>query len=188
MAIFLKKEDLASLLEKISEGSTVHFERLYDRYFSKCYSIALYFLQSPEFAEDIVADVFLTLWQRKERLKDVKEWDNYLFTTIRNHTFTFLQKNPPQNLVDIDTYDIDIPGNYLTPEEKLLKKDMEEVIQQAIRELPQKTRIVYCMVKEKSMSYKQVSDALNISERTVNTHMTNAIRKLTVSLRNYLKK
>lgn len=60
-------------------------------------------------------------------------------------------------------------------------------MQQAIRQLPEKTRIVYCMAKEDHMSYKQISEALDISERTVNTHMTTAIRRLTENLQKYFR-
>lgn len=99
----------------------------------------------------------------------------------------FFKKNRQDNLSSIDQIIIEIPGNDLTPEEKLLKKDMEECMQQAIRQLPEKTRIVYCMAKEDHMSYKQISEALDISERTVNTHMTTAIRRLTENLQKYFR-
>ena len=75
----------------------------------------------------------------------------------------FWRKTDQDNLSSIDQIIIEIPGNDLTPEEKLLKKDMEECMQQAIRQLPEKTRIVYCMAKEDHMSYKQISEALDIS-------------------------
>ena len=107
--------------------------------------------------------------------------------TTKNHAITFLEKNRQDNLSSIDQIIIEIPGNDLTPEEKLLKKDMEECMQQAIRQLPEKTRIVYCMAKEDHMSYKQISEALDISERTVNTHMTTAIRRLTENLQKYFR-
>mgnify|MGYP000046645826 FL=1 len=64
---------------------------------------------------------------------------------------------------------------------------MEENMQEAIRQLPEKTRIVYCMAKEEYMSYKQISEVLDISERTVNTHMTTAIHRLTESLQKYFR-
>lgn len=182
-----EKDDITYLLRQISEGNASCFEKMYKRYFKKCYSIALYFVQSTSFAEDVLSDVFLTLWNKRENLKDVKDWDSYLFTTVKNHAITFLEKNRQNNLSSIDQFTIEIAGNELTPEEKLLKKDMEENIQQAIQQLPEKTRIVYCMAKEEYMSYKQISEALDISERTVNTHMTTAIRKLTESLQKYFR-
>ena len=168
-----KEDDISYLLSQISEGNSSCFEKMYKRYFKKCYSIALYFVQSTSSAEDVLSDVFLTLWHKRENLKDVKDWDSYLFITTKNHA--------------IDQIIIEIPENDLTPEEKLLKKDMEECMQQAIRQLPEKTRIVYCMAKEDHMSYKQISEALDISERTVNTHMTTAIRRLTENLQKYFR-
>lgn len=182
-----KEDDISCLLRQISEDNSSCFEKMYKRYFKKCYSIALYFVQSTSFAEDVLSEVFLTLWDKRQNLKDVKDWDSYLFITVKNHALSFLEKHRQDNLSSINQIVIEIPGNDLTPEEKLLKKDMEENMQQAIQQLPEKTRIVYCMAKEELMSYKQISEALDISERTVNTHMTNAIRKLTASLQKYFK-
>lgn len=182
-----KEEDITYLLRQISEGNASCFEKIYKRDFKKCYSIALYFVQSSSFAEDVLSDVFLTLWNKRQHLKEVKDWDSYLFITVKHHAITFLEKNRQDNLCSIDLITAEIPGNDLTPEEKLLKKDMEEALRQAIKQLPEKTRLVYCMAKEEQMSYKQISEALDISERTVNTHMTNALRKLTESLQKYFK-
>lgn len=142
---------------------------------------------SSSVAEDVLSEIFLTLWDKRQNLKDVKDWDSYLFITVKNRALSFLEKHRQYNLSSINQIVIEIPGNDLTPEEKLLKKDMEENMQQDIQQLPEKTRIIYCMAKEELMSYKQISEALDISERTVNTHMTNAIRKLTASLRKYFK-
>lgn len=182
-----QEEDITYLLYQISESNSYCFEKLYKRYFKKCYSIALYFVQSSSFAEDVLSEVFLTLWNKRRNLKDVKDWDSYLFITVKNHALTFLEKNRQDHLSPIDALTVEIAGNELTPEEKLLKKDMEESMQQAICKLPTKTRMVYCMAKEENMSYKQICEALGISERTVNTHMTTAIRRLTESLRKYFK-
>lgn len=88
-----KEDDISYLLSQISEGNSSCFEKMYKRYFKKCYSIALYFVQSTSSAEDVLSDVFLTLWHKRENLKDVKDWDSYLFITTKNHAITFLEKN-----------------------------------------------------------------------------------------------
>lgn len=87
-----EKDDITYLLRQISEGNASCFEKMYKRYFKKCYSIALYFVQSTSFAEDVLSDVFLTLWNKRENLKDVKDWDSYLFITVKNHAITFFTK------------------------------------------------------------------------------------------------
>lgn len=100
---------------------------MYKRYFKKCYSIAVYFVQSTSSAEDVLSEVFLTLWNKRENLKDVKDWDSYLFITVKNHAITFLEKNRQDNLSSIDQFTIEIAGNELTPEEKLLKKTWKKI-------------------------------------------------------------
>ena len=182
-----KEDDISYLLSQISEGNSSCFEKMYKRYFKKCYSIALYFVESTSSAEDVLSDDFLYLLHNLENLNVVKDSESYLFLTTNNLDMSFLEIKSHYILSSIDQIIIEIPGNELTPEEKLLKKDMEECMQQAIRQLPEKTRIVYCMAKEDHMSYKQISEALDISERTVNTHMTTAIRRLTENLQKYFR-
>lgn len=186
--MFQEEDDITYLLQQISEGDSYCFGQIYKRYFKRCYSVALYFVQSASSAEDVISDTFLTLWHKRQYLKDIKDWDSYLFTTIKHHAISSLEKEQYSVMLNpIDQIAINLSDNSFTPEEKLLKKDMEKYLRQSIRQLPEKTRIIYCMVKDSHMTYRQVSEALDISERTVNTHMTIAIRKLTESLQEYFK-
>ncbi len=59
-----EKDDITYLLRQISEGNASCFEKMYKRYFKKCYSIAVYFVQSTLSAEDVLSEVFLTLWNK----------------------------------------------------------------------------------------------------------------------------
>lgn len=185
---YTNDNDIYHLLHKISKGDSASFEKMYKRYFKKCYSIALYYVQSTSHAEDVVSDVFLSLWSKRKQLSAIDNWDSYLFITVKNHALSFLNRNIQDNLTPLDQFEVEIAEDELSPEEKLLKEEMENTISQAILQLPEKTKLVYFMVREEHMSYKQVSEALGISERTVNTHMTTAIRKIVSKLHTYLKK
>lgn len=90
--------------------------------------------------------------------------------------------------MSIDDISIEIEDEQLTSEDIMIKNEIEEIVRKALLTLPKKTLIVYRMIKEEHMSYKQVSEILNISERTINTHMTNAIHKLTSTLIKYFNK
>lgn len=75
---------------------------------------------SSSVAEDVLSEIFLTLWDKRQNLKDVKDWDSYLFITVKNRALSFLEKHRQYNLSSINQIVIEIPGNDLTPEEKLL--------------------------------------------------------------------
>lgn len=180
--------DISSLIEKISEGDSVAFEKIYKLYFRKCYSIALYFVKSGTAAEDIISEVFLSLWQRRFTLKEIKNWESFLFISVRNHSLTYLSKQKQMRFIPYDPMSITIQCEDLSPTDVLLKNEFEHILQQALDELPEKSRLIYYMIREEKLSYKQISEALNISERTVNSHMTTAVKKLTQSLKNYFGK
>ncbi|MBW9199559.1 RNA polymerase sigma-70 factor [Bacteroidales bacterium SW299] len=184
-----KTNDISELLRQVSEGSELSFEILYKRYFKKSFAIALYYVQSESYAEDVLSEVFLGLWSKRASLWKVKDWESYLFVTVKHHALNFLEKNKSSFLTYTADFSIELPDEISqTPEELLLRSEVEEAMRQAVDSLPMKTKIVYYMAKEEHMSYKAISEALNISERTVNSHLTAAVRKLTQSLRLFFKK
>lgn len=184
-----KSNDISELLRQVSEGSASSFEILYRRYFKKCFAIALYYVQSESYAEDVLSEVFLSLWSKRTSLWKIKDWESYLFIMVKHHALNFLEKNKPGILTYTADFSVGLPDEVSqTPEERLLKQEMEEAMQQAVNSLPEKTKLVYYMAKEERMSYKEISEALNISERTVNSHLTTAVRKLTQNLRKFFKR
>ena len=70
---------------------------------------------SSSVAEDVLSEIFLTLWDKRQNLKDVKDWDSYLFITVKNRALSFLEKHRQYNLSSINQIVIEIPGNDLTP-------------------------------------------------------------------------
>lgn len=93
---------------------------------------------SSSVAEDVLSEIFLTLWDKRQNLKDVKDWDSYLFITVKNRALSFLEKHRQYNLSSINHIVIEIPGNDLTPEEKLLKKIWRRICNRPSSNYPKK--------------------------------------------------
>ena len=78
------------LLKKIIEGDEDAFRRLFDMYYQRLFHVALYFMKNRQSAEEVVADVFFIIWKRKERLGEIEDLSNYLYTSVKNQALQYL--------------------------------------------------------------------------------------------------
>ncbi len=186
--VLLMAIDTRLLINQIAENNSQQaFEKLYHAYFRKCYSFAFYFTKSTHLAEEVISDVFLSLWQNRELLLAIEDFASYLYISVRNQALLYLKQAEKRNQISIETFILDVFREEENPESRLLEKELTNIASQAINSLPEKCRIIYLMVKEEKMSYKQVADILQLSERTVNSQMTIAVKKLGLAINNYLE-
>lgn len=174
------------LLKAIAEGNHPAFEKLYKGHFAKCYSFALYFTHSEELSKEVVAEVFLGLWKNRESLAKVRSLDSYLYVSIRNQALSMQKKKAGIYNESVELFSVHIAAEEDSPEEMLLNEELESVIENAFEQLPERCRMIYYLVREEEKSYRETAEILGISERTVNSQMTIAKRKLTDLLRDYL--
>ena len=88
----LSKNNETTLLRDVAEGDGKAFRLLFERYWRSVYGVALAFTKSPGLAEEMVQDIFLRIWLKREKLSDVEKFDDYLFIVARNHIFNKLKK------------------------------------------------------------------------------------------------
>ncbi len=174
------------LLKAVSEGNHQAFEKLYKQYFAKCYSFALYFIRSEDLSEEVVAEVFLGFWKNRESLAKVKSLDSYLYIAIRNQALAMRKKNAGTCSEPLKLFSVHMAAEETDPEEMILKEEFETLVAAAFEQLPERCRMIYYLVREEGRSYRETAEKLGISERTVNSQMTIAKRKLTDMLRGYL--
>jgi RNA polymerase sigma-70 factor (ECF subfamily) len=180
--------DTAGLLENISLGDESSFEVLYSRYFRRCMAAALCLTRQRALAEDVVSEVFLALWIGREGLPRIRNFEAYLYAVLRNHALTLLRKNRRHAHATCDTLAVTVRSGDLSPEEQTLRGEFDSQMQQAFSSLPERSRAVYYMVREERMSHAEIAIALGVSLRTVNTHMTIAVRRMTALLKEYFLK
>lgn len=167
-----------SLVERISEGDERAFRLLFDRYYLNLLHLAIYFLKSKELAEEAVADVFYTIWIKKESLQKVKDIKNYLYISTKNQALQYIRRAPVIDKVSIDLYTVNIESEGSDPEKKLLDKEYQKIIQEAILSLPEKCREVFRLVLSDKLKHKEIAQILNISEKTVEAHITTAYKRV----------
>jgi RNA polymerase sigma-70 factor (ECF subfamily) len=143
-------------------------------------------VKSKEAAEEIYSDIMLKMWDLGNALNNIDNLKTYLFISVKNASLNYLAKYYKLKTQNIESIDIELQ-HVSTPEEYLLTSELQRNLSVAIKSLPTKAQLVYKLIKEDGFSYKQVAEILEISVNTVEGHMTTALKKITASLRNYLR-
>lgn len=173
------REGEATLLERISQGDETAFRSLFDLYYDKLLHVAFYFLRSKEFSEEAVSDVFYTIWKRRSTLPMIEDIGDYLFVSVKNQALHYLRRGyVPENDNLMELYQVDFLQDADTPELSLIDKEYQQLIQKAINSLPDKCREVFRLVISDKLKNREISALLNISEKTVEAHITRAYKRI----------
>lgn len=182
------RPELADIFKLQCAVGSLRDESAYRELFVLFYTPAIRFatgiVNSEEVAEELYSDAMMKIWLMGPSLEKVSGYKVYLFTLIKNSAFNHLKKHK-YNHLDFETHATDI-STAVTPEHHLIEKELRQSLEQAVSRLPPQCRNVYVLIKEEGFSYKQTAEILNISTNTVEGHMTNALRKITVMMKAYL--
>jgi RNA polymerase sigma-70 factor (ECF subfamily) len=150
------------------------FEFLFDVFYEKLIRVGFYYLERQELAEDAVSEVFYSLWSNRKKFSKVEKIENYLFTMTKNKCLTIL-RNRNKLVLGEEMIDLSQQIVLQNPESNLISEEFITFYNKRIQEIPPKCKLVYLMVKEDGLKYREVSDILNISVKTVENQMTKAI-------------
>lgn len=165
------------------------FEKLYKLYYPKMFAFAKNYVPANEDAENIVQDVFLTLWERKEEIEISFTLTTYLFTLVKNRCLNFLRhklieeeyNSQMKEELGFKLYALEAFDYSYQSEEEL-----QEIIRRALDTLPERCREVFIKSRIEGLKYKEISEELGISVNTVENQMVTELKKLRVALKDYL--
>jgi RNA polymerase sigma-70 factor (family 1) len=173
-------EQLVTLLKY---NNIAVLEEIYNRYWKKLYNSAYKRLNSPELCEEFVQEVFLNLWIKREVLSIEAGLSNYLYTAIRNSVIDFYRKELVR-----ERYLASIPVTAFdnSTEESIHVRDLKSKIDHVVNLLPLKCRSVFMLSRAEHKTNPEIASILNISEKTVEGHLTKALKQLKSSLNHFL--
>lgn len=150
---------------------------LYSAYFSDYYRplclYALRILENTEEAEDVVQDVFSSLWEKREAIGQIKSVKSYLYTSVKNNSLQQLQKRKPFS--DIEEAQIAVDNS---EDEHIKRAELEAKLWELIDELPERQREIFLMAKRDGLQYKEIAEITGLSPKTVDNHVTRALHYL----------
>jgi RNA polymerase sigma-70 factor (family 1) len=163
------------------------YHALYHLFFNNLKRFCFSFVKSHEAAEEIVSDVFIKLWQIRNKLTEIENLKVYLYSIAKNFCLNYITRHFKNPVSSLDDMDIEAIISLDNPEELCISADIVNTIQQTIRQLPPQCRLIFQMVKEDGMKYKEVADILNISVLTVRNQVAIATKKIAETLPVYLR-
>lgn len=185
-----KEVNINDLWERITvDSDSKSFEVLFHELNPRLIKFCTMYVHYQQVAEEIVSDVFVKCWMDRAQMREVQKPETYLFIAVKNHALNYNKRFSSIQLVNIDDHEGGVQlVNSASPEMELEKKELIFRMDQAISSLPRQCSIIFRLIKENGMKYKEVAEILNISPRTVQTQMLRAMKKMSKAMEPYLKK
>ncbi|AXT49520.1 RNA polymerase sigma-70 factor [Aquimarina sp. BL5] len=183
-----KKIQNSFFIKNLNEGNEDSFKILFELYYTKLLNITKGYISNIEDAEEIVQDVFLKTWNKR---KDINSNVNgYLFKMTKNLCLDYLRSkkyklNSSNKILQLESY-INHEALSDVDASSLIEKELAEKIQVAIQLLPEKCKNVFIKSRVEGKKNREISDELDISLKTVENHMSKAIRHMRVHLKEFL--
>ncbi|MEO6731955.1 MAG: RNA polymerase sigma-70 factor [Ferruginibacter sp.] len=174
-----EKQLLSSLSSGNEEALTFIYRKFWDRLFLSAYNV----LKDKEACEDIVQEIFIQLWQKKEQLVIRTSLEAYLVSATRYQVFHLIRKGSKrmelfENLEERFSAD--------SADALLCVKETQKTIDVAVDNLPEKCKNIYKLSRENHLSYKQIAEQLQISTKTVENQLTIALKRLRNALGSFI--
>ncbi|GAB6119972.1 RNA polymerase sigma-70 factor [Dysgonomonas termitidis] len=163
-----------SLIRQLSLGSSEAFTAIYGQYWRQVYDFSKLYLRDKDYAEEIVQEVFIKVWESREFIKENDNFKGLLFIITRNLIFNKHRKKVNEDFYKMtilrameESYDI---------EGEIDAKDLSRYIDLLINELPPQRRLIFNLSRKEFKSYRKIAEQLNLSEKTVERQISEAIK------------
>ncbi len=177
----LTSSNESAILLKVAAGNELAYTLLVERHWQKVLQHAISFVKSYPVAEELTQDVFIQIWDKREKLSDVNSFDNYLFIVSRNLIISHIRKK----LIETDSLKGEkLQELFFKPDEQYEFKELFEIINEGAALLPEPRRSVFLLSRMEGRDADYISKELGIATRTVRWHLVQALN----FLRNYLHK
>ncbi|WP_215222590.1 RNA polymerase sigma-70 factor [Echinicola shivajiensis] len=180
--------DSPQFIELIEKDASKAFELLFKLYYDKLFHLAKYYINDESDAEELVQDVFLKLWERRQGITHLN--NSYLFTMTKNACMDYLRHKKVVMQKSKALYDqaMTDPMRFLHNEtaSKVLENELALKISESITALPKKQREVFVKSRIDGKKNGEIAQEMNISKRTVDTHISLALKSMRLQLKDFL--
>ncbi|GEL09663.1 RNA polymerase sigma-70 factor, ECF subfamily [Flavobacterium glycines] len=177
----VKEHTDIDLVKRLQENEEEALTIIYNKYWEVMYLAAYNLVKDRSVCEDIVQEVFISLWQRREKIQIKVSLKSYLYTSTVYKVYDHFNKNKKMIKDELfDGFENKIENS--NPETKLMHQELISYLDTIVDSLPDKCKEVYKLSRENMLSNKEIAEQLNISQRTVEGHISKALKILKESL------
>ena len=174
-------EHYEGLFERVSNDDHAAFEKIFRNFYKSLCSYSKQLVVCPQLAEEIVDDVFCSLWRNRKKIQINTSFRAYLVTSIRNRSLDSLRKRKEIKVYVLDHADA-VEAEQSVGCDRLIYEELRSQIDDAIASLPGQCRLIFRMSREQDPSYSDIALKLNISVRTVDTQIGRALKHIRKSI------
>ncbi len=179
------------LLKRLKKDDEAAFKVIFNDFYSKLYYFVFEFVPLKDVAENIVQDTLVTLWNKRNQLKDDSNLTSYLFTVAKNNALKRLRdKKYSQklfsNAIDVGELDLNVETLSIVDTSVCAFMDIEQIIRETLASLPPQCRKVFELSRFQEMKNREIAEELNISIKTVEKHISKGIKIFKIALKDYL--
>jgi RNA polymerase sigma-70 factor (ECF subfamily) len=172
------------LMQEIKADNMFAFDVLYKKYCKRVYKFGYSILKSPEESENLMQDVFLSLWENRQKVEKDSSVKSFVFTITYNTAISIIRKKARESrfieylksLQEITEEPVNV---------KLEYNELTTKLDEIINTLPQRQKEVYLLHRVEGLKYNEIAERLNISVKTIETHMSRALKTIREKLGNY---
>lgn len=165
------------LIKQLALGSESAFQKLFDSYYNIIYKYSLSMVGSKPHAEEIVQEVFLKLWLKRESLNPELSFKSFLFTITKNQTITFLKKAARVDKLREEVF-FHSQKFISNTELHINEQEIDSIKREALGLYPSRRRLIFEMSRYEGKSYEEIANELGISKNTVKNQMNMALETL----------
>ena len=174
---------LEGLKKRIAESDQQAFRMLFDSYSPKLIVFAFSMVKLRDAATEIVDEVFVRIWQQRQRIVFIQNLKVYLYSATKNTALNYISKKAKEQVIEpFDFINIQLRDNE-SPEQQMITSEIFKKIKIVVNELPPRCKMIFKLVREDGLKYKEVAEILNISINTVDAQMVIAVKRISEKLK-----
>lgn len=175
----LNNEDDLQLMTLLKKGSERAFTEIYNRYWGKLLAIAYKHTKDKSASEEILQEVFLSLWNRKA-IVEIQSLQGYLATAVKFSIFKQHQRQRRRLELERTEYNVQLISD---DENEIDARFLKEYINGIVEQLPEKCQLVFRYSRESGMNIPEIAQEMNIAEKTVESHLTKALKTIRANIK-----
>lgn len=167
---------------RISQGDEAAFSEMFYHYTPRIHPFIKKMSPSVEVAEEIVQDVFVSLWRNRKKLPEINNYTAYIFTIASNTTFSYLKTKAQDDLRLQELTKVEKDFTNIT-EETIDGNESRDLINKLVDSLTPQKKLIYQLTRDQGMTHDEIALQLNISKNTVKNHLVETLKYLRKNLK-----
>lgn len=173
-------------IQELVSGNIAMYETVYKNYFKPLYVYAFTMLKDETHAEEIVQNLFLKIWERKEKINIETSLKAYLYKAVYFDCLNYIKHQKVKTNYEIHATHVMKNVKSELASHKVMYRNLEEKLRTALNELPEQCRTVFQLSRFEELKYREIAERLNISEKTVESHMSKALKQMRLKLAEFV--